>query len=351
MEIAHESVFVSAIRSLCKTFFSLIGIFLALFVAFFLYSIFSSPYEPELKTEFAILPDLNSDLAVRPFNSPVILRININGVIGEPLLDTKAVENILIDSRRGILQNNRVKAILLHLNTPGGTVTDSDNIYRMLKTYKETYKTPIFAYVDGLCASGGMYVSSAADRIYASPPSIVGSVGVIFGPFFNVYEALNKIGVQSKTLTEGLDKDAMNPLRPWKPDEEASFQAIMAANYHRFVEIVTAAHPRLDPDKLTHEYGAKVFDGAKAQELGYIEIANAEYKTALKDLMAEANIDPSHPYQVVELAPRRDLSHLFMGSKSPLFTGKIEHELNWGDKRSSSTRDQFAYLYTPGVSL
>ena len=158
--------------------------------------------------------------------APVILQINVHGVIGDPkTLDTHTIENILIESRTGDLKDNRVKAILLHMNTPGGTVVDSDNIYRLVKEYKERYKVPVFAYIDGLCASGGMYVSCAADQVFAGHSSIIGSVGVIIGPFFNLFDTLTKIGMKMETITQGLDKDMMTPFRPWKEDEDASFES------------------------------------------------------------------------------------------------------------------------------
>ena len=75
----------------------------------------------------------------RPSTAPVILQINVHGVIGEPKgVDTDSVQNILLESRMDSLKDNRVKAIFLHMNTPGGTVVDSDNIYRMLKEYKDS---------------------------------------------------------------------------------------------------------------------------------------------------------------------------------------------------------------------
>ncbi|MDE3045092.1 MAG: S49 family peptidase [Verrucomicrobiota bacterium] len=351
MEIARESIFVSALRSFCKVFFSIIGFFLALFLISFIYSLFSSPYNAEEKTSLTLLPDLNGKSELRPISSPAILQINIHGVIGEPeKLDTDVVQSILLDSQNNLLLKNRIKAILLHVNTPGGTVTDSDNIYRMLKEYKQKYNVPIFAYVDGMCASGGMYVTSAADKLYASPASVVGSVGVVFGPFFNVSDAMGRLGIQSKTITQGLDKDMMNPFRPWKPDEDAAIQAVMAFFYNRFVDIVTAAHPNLNKDKLISEYGAKIFDGPTAQRLGYIDVADADDQMALRDLMTEANIDPEKPYQIVTLETKKDWYSSLMGSGSSLFTGKLEHIINFGDQRSPAIRDQFSYLFEPGIS-
>ncbi len=350
MEFLRESVFVSALRSFCKVFFSLLALFLALFLGSIVYSAFVPPYEFEDNITATILPDLEDQAELQPLHSPVVLQIDITGVIGELFLDTETVRNILVDSQRGLLGHERVKAILLHLNTPGGTVTDSDNIYRMLLAYKAKYKVPVFAYVDGMCASGGMYISSAADKMFASPASIVGSVGVIFGPFFNFSDGMGRIGIQSKTLTEGLNKDMMSPFRPWKPGEDAAITATMQFFYQRFVDIVTAAHPRLDRDKLVQEYGANIFAGPEAERLGYIDVADADYKTALLALMTQANIDPKEPYQVLRLARKLDLFSTLGSQKSSLLSGKIEHTVNLnGDKRSPALRDQFAYLYEPGV--
>lgn len=347
MEISHESVFVSAIRSFCKSFAGLIGIFFAVLLGVILFSIFSSPYQPQEKTTFTVLPNLHRELTLQPYNSPVVLQINIEGMIGEPLLDTKTLDAVLLDSQRGLLANHRVKGILLHFNTPGGTVLDSDNMYRLLKAYKEKYKIPIYGYVNGLCASGGVYISSACDKLFASPTSIIGSVGVVIGPFFNIIEGLNRLGVQAKTLTDGLNKDMMSPFRPWEANEDASLKAIMDFQYNRFVDIVSSTHPRMDRGRLVNEYGAKVFDVEKAQEYGYIDVANAEYEDALSALMLAANINPEMPYQVVELTPSNGILGLLNSAKSPLQSGKIEHEITIGGQSSSKIRDQFAYLYLP----
>lgn len=350
MEIARESIFISSLRSLCKVFFSIIGLFLALFVCILTYAIFSSPYEIDEKSTLTLQPNLNGEIKSEALTSPAILRINIHGVIGTPkTMDSGYIETILLDSRRNSLSNGRVKAILLHLNTPGGTVVDSDNIYRMLKEYKQKYQTPIYAYVDGLCASGGMYIASAADKIYASPTSIIGSVGVVFGPFFNFVDAIHKIGVQSKTLTQGLNKDTFNPFRTWSPEEAAPYQAIMSYFYQRFVDIVTQARPELDKEKLIQEYGAKIFDAPMAQSFGYIDVANVEYSEAMKELMIQAKIDPSNPYQIVTLTPKPKWLEPLLGGADSLLNGKLEHTFNLGEKRPPSIRDQFSYIYEPGM--
>jgi protease IV len=348
MEMQNESIFVSALRGFCRSLFIMLGLFAAITIALFVFYAFSSPYQPEEKTTLVILPDLEGHKSIAPLNSPAILRIDIHGVIGDPQhLNSGIVQSILLDSREGLLQHNRVKGILLHFDTPGGTVLDSDNIYRMLLKYKEKFKVPIFGYIDGMCASGGMYVASAADHLYCGSAGIVGSVGVVFGPFFNVYDAITKIGVQARTLTEGLDKDMMNPFRPWKPVEDETLKKVMSHFYQQFVDIVTSARPRLNKLKLVEEYGAKIFDGPTAMDLGYIDFANSDYDTALLSLMKEAKIDPAKPYQIVEFQPRRGVLTELVEGRSPLLTGKVEHSLRIGSDQSFMIKDQFAYLYQP----
>lgn len=327
-------------------FFSVCAIFLAFIAMSILYSSISTTATLEDKTKIKYLSDAENKREIVASTAPVILQLNIHGVIGEPnALDTDVVQNILIESRTGVLKDNRVKGILLHMNTPGGTVVDSDNIYRMINVYKEQYKVPVFAYIDGLCASGGMYISCSADQVYAGPSSIIGSVGVIIGPFFNVVDGLAKLGIKSQTITEGLDKDMMTPFRPWKADEDTSLKVVTAYFYQQFVDIVTTARTRLDKTKLVQVYGAQVFDPIQAQENGYIDHANSSRNEALLALLTQANVDHTKPYQVISLEPKNEwISSLFNEKSSPLITGKIEHTIDTG---APKIRDQVAYLYQP----
>lgn len=347
MEIQRESIFVSSLRAFSKMFFAICGLFIGFILMSLLYGAMSdtSDSPTEAKTNIKYLPDLKGNREVST-TSPVILELKIHGVIGDPKsgVNTINVQNVLLDSRTGLLKNDRVKGILLHMNTPGGTVVDSDNIYRMLKQYKERYKVPVYAYVEGLCASGGMYISCAADKVFAGPASIVGSVGVIIGPFFNMMEALTKIGVKTQTITEGLDKDMMSPFKDWAPNESAPLQAVTAFFYNQFVDIVAASHPRIDKGKLINEYGAKVFDSVTAQRLGYVDFAESSRDAALAALLNEAKVDAEKTYQVVELEQKSEWLQNLFNANSPIFTGKIVHTLDTG---APEIKDQVAYLYQP----
>ncbi len=348
MEMMRESVFISALRSFARAFFSLFGFFLALIVLMGLYALVASPHAAEENTTLKILPDLEGHRAMVSLQAPVILCIDVKGIVGDPeSLDTEVIHNLLLDSQSGLLQGERVKAILLRINTPGGTVSDSDNIYRMLQRYKEVHHVPIFAYVEGMCCSGGMYIASAAERIYATPSSIIGSVGVLAGPFFNVVDTLQRYGVQTQTLTQGLDKDAMSPFRPWREGESSSLQAVLAYYYDQFVGIVTAARPQLSREKLVQEYGAHIFAAPQAKDFGYIDEANADEQMALSALLEEVKIDTTKPYQVVQLTPKRSFLADLVQGKNRLFQGEIRHTIALSGSRSFEIRDPCAYLYEP----
>lgn len=196
-----------------------------------------------------------------------------------------------------------------------------------------------------MCASGGMYVAMAADKINASNASLVGSIGVIIPPLFNLTQLIEKVGVQSLTLYAGKGKDELNPFRPWKHEEEAHMQDIIDYYYKQFVNIVTTHRPKLDKQKLIDDYGAQIYPAEQAQEMGYIDNGNATYNETLKELLKEIGIEDNY-YQVVHMTSTDWFSSLF-SSKSPLFTGKVQHEIQLTPEMNPALTNKFLYLYAP----
>ncbi len=336
-----ESIFKSVLRSFLKVLFTFLGIFIAFFIVF----AFFGPYHEKVRSEITLLPDLNGSDKALSSSAPIVLQLNIHGVIGDQNnLTADIFRNALLETRKGFFKQDRVKAILLNINTPGGSVIDSDTIYTLLKDYKAKYKVPIYAYVEGLCASGGVYVTASCDKIYSSPVSTIGSVGVLIGPFFNLHKLFNKVGIESLTLTEGKNKDMFSPFRPWNDKESESLKPIASYAYERFVNIVTQARPRLSKDQLINEYGAKVFPAPEAEKLGFIDMGDSSYERTLSDLLKAAKIDEKQPYQVVQLKVKRPWVNDFL-SQSPLFKNKIIHEIDLGPLSRMDTN--LAYLFLP----
>lgn len=339
----------TVLHSSLKTFFMAVAAILGLFIGFFLIALMfgliqSADSTPPSLFSSEIQPNAKGERKVLSKSAPVILKLNINGVIGTELLSSNLVNNLLIETREGSLKNDRVKAILLSINSPGGTVSDADGIYRHLLEYKKRYNVPVYAYVDGLCASGGMYIASAADKIYASDVSLIGSVGVIAGPFLNASELMKTVGLHALTLSAGIGKDNLDPLRPWKPDEEKPMQDIITNFYGSFVDIVTKARPNLSKEKLITEYGAHIFPAVTAQQYGYIDVAGANYELALNDLVNKIGIEDDY-YQVISLS-QSPWASIFNSKTSPLF-GKVVHTLDLPYDLKPELMNQYLYLYRP----
>jgi protease-4 len=128
----------------------------------------------------------------------------------------------------------RVKALLLRINSPGGTVTGSDIIYREIQLFKEKTKVPVVAAMMDVAASGGYYIALAADTVVAHPTTVTGSIGVIMVSA-NVEGLLGKLGVATSTIKSGEHKDMGSPFRKLTPEERAIFQSVIDNLQRQFV--------------------------------------------------------------------------------------------------------------------
>lgn len=337
MEQSHESVFIGMLRSFCKTIAIIFAFLLAFLALIIVLGVFSTEQDASHKTHLKILPDVKGSQKVLSLHAPAILQVKIEGVIGTKELNAENIQNILLASQSGFLKNQRVKGILLHINSPGGGVFDSDSIYRALLEYKKKYQTPIYAYVDGMCASGALLIGCAADKIYSCPVGVIGSVGVIMGPFFNFASILDKWDIKSATLSKGEDKDPMNPFRTWKKDEGKDLQNVIDSVYTRFVDIVTKARPNISKKQLLSAYGAKIYPAQQAMDLGFVDYAGMTYNETLQALVDEAKI--TGEYQVVELKIKSSLFSNLVQNKASILHKIFFHSQNY--------QEPFSYLYHP----
>lgn len=342
-----HGIFYGSIRSFFVALTATVGVAFGIIIFFLIIGGISSTTSKEIEQEYdlEILANAEGVRKVESKKSPVILQIDIHGIIGGESLNMSTVRQQLIESREGDLKKDRVKALFLNINTPGGTVNDADGIYRAILAYKEQYNVPVYAYVDGLCASGGMYVASAADKVYASEVSLVGSVGVLSPSFFNFTGLIDKIGVKSETISEGKGKDDMNPFRPWKPDEDKMYKEIIKYYYDMFVSIVTTARPKIGKENLVEKYGAGIFPAELAQEYGYIDQANTSRNEALKRLLHEIDIDDDY-YQVIGMKSSNWAAKIFSQS-NPLLHGTVNHKIELPQELDAGISGKYLYLYQP----
>lgn len=349
----RDSFFYSAMKAFLVAFFTIIGLVLGICAILMIFGAMSSSTYTDsrlvsVSTE-EILPNADGKRKVLSKTAPVILQINVDGMIGIDSLKASEFQQQLVESREGDFVNNRVKAILLYMNTPGGYATDSDSIFRQILTYKEQYKVPVYAYVDGLCASGGMYIAIAADKIVASETSLIGSIGVIAPTFMNFSKVLDKIGVDTMTISAGKEKDAMNPLRPWQPGEEDNYKLIIDYLYKDFVDLVIKHRPEMSREKLVNEYGARIYPAPLAKEYGYIDESGVSLRETLKQLVQAAGIEDDN-YQVIKLETAGWWRSLFKNQPSSLFSGEVKHKLSISPEMDLLMQNKFLYLYCPQMS-
>jgi ClpP class serine protease len=166
---------------------------------------------------------------------------------------------------------------------------------------------------------------------------------VILGPNFNFSQIMEKWGIQATTLTEGKDKDVLNPFRPWREGEDEALRRVVAGLYDQFVTAVTENRPKLNREKLVEDYGAHLFLAPEAEKLGYIDNGNSSYSCTIALLAKAAGIEGK--YQVMQLKPAYALSDFFRSHLSfkSLFR---EFFLSQGGLPPELS-NRWLYFYTP----
>jgi protease-4 len=155
-------------------------------------------------------------------------------------------------------RDKSVKAVVIRINSPGGSAAASEEMYRAIRRLRE--KKPVVCSMGDVAASGGYYMASACDKIYANPATITASIGVI-SQFVNMETLFKKLGVDAATLKSGQFKDAGSPFRKLRPNERQLFQAMIVDIYNTFVDDVVAGRKAATKGKLTRAALLKIADG------------------------------------------------------------------------------------------
>ncbi len=244
-----------------------------------------TPGDQEL-TSTAVIPDgrLGSDKVAVIDVSGIIINADRPGLIrnGENPL------SLFHEKLRKAENDDRVKAIILRLNTPGGAVTASDAMYRDVIRFKTKTKKPVVALMMDVTASGGYYLACSADHIVAYPTCVTGSIGVIVQTI-SVKPALAKIGVHTEAITSGPNKDAGSPLSTLSDEHRRIFNDLVDDFYNRFVNVVRTNRPDIHPDRLAELTDGRVISGDDAAAVGLADQTGDLY-TAFESARSLAGI-------------------------------------------------------------
>ncbi len=163
-----------------------------------------------------------------------------------------------------------IEAILLRIDSPGGSAAASDAVYQQIMHFKAQHAVPVTAQFLGTAASGGYLVAMAGDEIVATRTSVTGSIGVVlFG--LNLSGLMDKLGIEDQTFTSGDFKDAGSMLRPMTESEIAQMQSVVDDLYAQFVEVVDAGRPALTSEQVRALADGRIYSAQQALAAGLID--------------------------------------------------------------------------------
>ncbi len=219
-----------------------------------------------------------------------IARVSITGLIRTDQDRVEALER---------LQKSRARAVIVHINSPGGTTAGSEQLYDSLMRLKE--QKPVVVVVDGLAASGGYITAIAGDYIVGQETSLIGSIGVIF-QYPNVGDLLGRLGIKVEEIKSSPLKASPNGFEPTSPEARAAIESIVSDSYAWFRNLVKARR-NLDDADLERVADGRIFTGRQGVGLKLIDELGDE-KTAIAWLAKTKNIDPKTPVRDYRLHDR-----------------------------------------------
>jgi protease-4 len=262
-----------------------------------------------------------------------ILLVDISGLIAETrhrsllgfgVVTTPGYVKEVLDKAA---KDKCVKAVVLRVNSPGGTVSASDIIHHELLAFKKETGVPVVACLMGLAASGGYYVALAGDTIVAHPSGISGSIGVL-AMKLNIKGLMDKVGVDSEMVKSGRWKDFWSPFRPATPEEKQMMQGVIDNYYRGFVQVVAQGR-KMNPAEVRRVADGRIFTATQAKDLGLVD-SLGYLDDAIKIAQKQAGLEEAK----VVLYHRPDSYRPNIYSQIP--------DLSW------VVTPQFLYIWWPG---
>ncbi len=259
----------------------------------------------------------------------VLVPLMLDGAwLGGERVAVVRIEGVIVDSRdaieelRKFRENPSVKAIVLRIDSPGGGVVPSQEIYSEVLKTRTDGKVKVVTSMGNLAASGGYYIAAATDKIVANPGTLTGSIGVIM-ELANVQGLMEKVGVQSVVIKSGKHKDLASPFRTMSVEDRAILQTVLDDVHDQFIQAVAAGRA-MKMDQVRDLADGRIFTGRQARTAKLVdELGDLQDAIKLAGKMGGITGEP----RVVETRKRfslRDLlGNFFDGKVSPLIPSGI----------------------------
>lgn len=227
-----------------------------------------------------------------------ILVIPIDGVISNeqkssgffsPKQDSMIAKTVAMLKKAS--KDSNIKGVLLKIDSPGGTVTGSDLLYKEILNFKKQTNLPVVSLFAKVTASGGYYVAMASDYIVAQPTNITGSIGVVMQSI-NAKEGLEKIGVKDQSILSGRNKAIGSSLREMTEEQKQILQSVVDDLYGRFFQVVVRGRKNLTPKQIRPLADGRIFTSNQAKKHGLVDQIGY-LEDAVKSLMKRPNYKKS----------------------------------------------------------
>lgn len=194
----------------------------------------------------------------------------------------------LLNSIDAMIEDDENKGMILYVNTPGGSVYASDELYLKIREYQEKTGRPVYSSMQSQATSGGYYISASCDKIIANRNCWTGSIGVTMGSFIDVSELLDKLGVKTTTITAGDNKAMGSNTEPMTAEQQAIFQSLVDEAYEQFVGIVAEGR-NMEVDQVKVLADGRIYTAKQALENGLIDKIGT-YEEAIYDMQETYNL-------------------------------------------------------------
>ena len=229
--------------------------------------------------------------------------INLSGTIGDPYTDQVAM---LREGLGNAYANSNVRGIIIRANSPGGSPVVSNIAFNEIRRLKAEHQDiPLYVVAEDMCASGCYYIAAAADKIYADPSSIVGSIGVIGGGF-DFTGLMDKVGIKRRLKTAGSNKGMGDPFTPETPEQQAIWEKMLADIHQEFIKAVKLGRAeRISEQKTPDIFSGRIYTGNEAKQVGLIDDYGNVYSVARDVIKAPELVDYTPEDRLSSLLGRR----------------------------------------------
>lgn len=243
---------------------------------------------------------------------------------GPIMADEAASADNLVGALRKAFKDDKVRAVILRINSPGGSPVQSGYVYDEIRRLRALHPDiKLYAVISDLGASGAYYIASAADAIYADKASLVGSIGVTASGF-GLVGVLDKLGVERRVYTAGEHKAFLDPFQPQRDDETRFWQSVLATTHQQFIDSVKRGRgDRLKADAHPELFSGLIWSGEQALELGLIDGLGSSSYVARELVGTEELVDFTRKENPLERFTKRlgtsvaDRIALWMGFQGP----------------------------------